>query len=250
VAWLSVVVPAYREADHIAATVQAISSSLDAYGRPWELFVVDNGSDDGTADAAASGDPRVVVLGNGTDRGKGYSLRRGMLAATGGLRLHCDADCAPSFASLDGMLARIDSGADLVVGSRLAAGADVGMRQPLRRRVVGRAFQELGRRALHLPVRDAYCGYKLWRGEVAEEVYSRTSLDGWVFDAETIALAQKFGHRVEEHGIVWTDRPGSRLSMPRVLVPAVRDLLRARRHVRAAVPAPQVAPAEPVPDPA
>ena len=244
------VVPAYREADHVAATVRAITASLDAYGRPWELIVVDNASDDGTADAAAAADPRVAVLRNPVNAGKGFSLRRGMLAATGELRLHCDADCAPSFASLDAMLERIGAGVDLVVGSRLAPGARLGLRQPLRRRVVGRAFQELGRRVLDLPVHDAYCGFKLWRGEAAEAAYSESSLDDWVFDAEVIALAQWLGYRVEEQGIVWTDRPGSRLSMPRVLVPAVRDLLRARRHVRSVLCEARPEATEPVAGPA
>ena len=123
--------------------------------------------------------------------------------------------------------------ADVVVGSRLATGADVGRRQPLRRRIAGRAFVELCRRALDEPTHDLYCGFKLWRAEAAQAAYGKVSLDGWVFDAEVLALARALGYRVTETGITWNDRPGSRLSMPRVLVPAVRDLLAARRHVNA-----------------
>lgn len=234
--WLSVVVPAYQEAQNILASARAIVSALEATGRSWELIVVDNASPDGTAAALGpltAEEPRVRVLRNDRNRGKGYSVRRGMLEATGDLRLHCDADCAPSFASFGAMLERVEAGTDLVVGSRLGEGARLGQRQALRRRIVGRAFQQLCRVVLAEPCRDLYCGFKLWRGPLAEAAYSRCELDGWVFDAEVIALARALGARVEEMGIVWTDRPGSRLSMARVLVPAVRDLMRARSHARA-----------------
>lgn len=233
---LSVVVPAYREAATIVATAYALRDWLEASSGGWELIVVDNASDDGTVDALATlvaADPRVLVLRNDANRGKGHSVRRGMLTASGALRLHCDADCASSLVSLPAMLALIDGGADVVVGSRLASGADVTRRQPLRRRIAGRGFVQLCRAVLGEPTTDLFCGFKLWRAEAAEAVYRATVQDDWVFDAETLAMARALGYRVTETGIAWTDRAGSRLSMPRVLVPAVRDLLRARRHVRA-----------------
>lgn len=230
--WLSVVVPAYNEAAGIAATIEQIGRSLDADGRDWELLVVDNASTD---DTPAVLEPllsdRVRVLRNDANRGKGYSVRRGMLAAQGELRLHCDADCAASLASLHAMLAVIEEGADVVAGSRLAPGASIGRRQPLRRRIVGRSFVDLCRLVLREPTRDLFCGFKLWRAPVAEAAYGRTRLDGWTFDAETLAMARALGFDVRELGVVWSDRPGSRLSMARVLVPVVLELVRARRHV-------------------
>src|SRR5689334_24349672 len=134
---LSVVIPAYNEEAGIAATVTEVREWLEARGEPFEVIVVDNASDDRTFDEAgrvADGD-RVRVLRNDRNRGKGYSVRRGMLEARGALRLHCDADCAPSLASLPKMLELIED-ADVVVGSRLAPGAEVGRRQPLGRRIV------------------------------------------------------------------------------------------------------------------
>jgi len=233
---LSVVVPAYLEAATIVRTATLLRDWLEAGGRTWELLVVDNASPDGTAAALgplAAADPRIRVLRNDANHGKGFSVRRGMLAARGTLRLHCDADCAPSLVSLPRLLALIEAGADVVVGSRLAAGAEVGRRQPVRRRIVGRGFVTLCRVVLAEPTRDLFCGFKLWRAEAAEAVYERTVQDDWVFDAETLAMARALGFRMAETGIAWTDRAGSRLSMVRVLVPSVRDLLRARRHVRA-----------------
>jgi dolichyl-phosphate beta-glucosyltransferase len=245
---LSVVVPAYNEAAGIVATVEAIAARVAELRPEWELVLVDNASTDGTAERVERiGDERIRVLVNDVNRGKGFSVRRGMLAAGGELRLHCDADCAPSLASLPAMVAALDEGADVVVGSRLAPGARVGRRQPLRRRIAGRTFVELSRLALGEPTHDLFCGFKLWRADAAVAAYSCVRLDGWVFDAEALALARALGYRLREVGIVWSDREGSRLSMPRVVVPVVRDLLAARAHVHRE--AERAAP-EPAADPA
>ena len=226
-------IPAYEEEQGIAATVTVLREWLAERGGGWELIVVDNASRDGTvARLEPLLDERVRLLRNDANRGKGHSVRRGMLAATGELRLHCDADCAVSLPSLPGMVDQI-ADADLVVGSRLAEGARVGRRQPPLRRALGRSFVGLCRAALAEPTTDLFCGFKLWRAEAVETVFPRVSLDGWTFDAEAIALARALGFRVRETGIVWEDRDGSRLSMPRVLLPVVGELLRARRNVRA-----------------
>jgi dolichyl-phosphate beta-glucosyltransferase len=245
---MSVVVPAYNEEAGIERTIATLHERLGALGRPYEVIVVDNASQDRTVEVLQPLlDERVRVLRNDVNRGKGFSVRRGMLAAEGDLRLHCDADCASSLESLPAMLAALDDGADVVVGSRLAPGARVGRRQPLRRRIAGRTFVELCRLALSEPTHDLFCGFKLWRADAAVAAHSRLRLDGWVFDAEALALARALGYRVREIGIVWSDREGSRLSMPRVFVPVVRDLLAARAHVRKE--AERAAP-EPAADPA
>src|SRR5205085_2580371 len=154
--WISVVIPAYNEERDILGTLTRIRERLERDGRPYEVLVVDNASTDRTADAVAGavgggrGGAGISLLRNPVNRGKGYSVKRGMLAARGELRLHCDADCAGSFASLQRMVELIED-ADVVVGSRLAGGARVDRRQPLRRRVVGRTFVGLCRRVLREP---------------------------------------------------------------------------------------------------
>jgi dolichyl-phosphate beta-glucosyltransferase len=231
--WISVVVPAFNEERGIAATVETLRDWLEERGGEFELIVVDNASTDDTVgrlEPLVDGS-RLRVLRNERNRGKGHSLRRGMLEARGALRLHCDADCAVCLPSLPGMLDLIET-ADVVVGSRLAAGASVGRRQPLRRRIAGRSFQQLCRLVLREPTTDLFCGFKLWREEAAVAAYSHSRLEGWTFDAEVLAMARALGYRLRETGIVWTDREGSRVRMGRVLVPVVRDLVAARRHVR------------------
>jgi dolichyl-phosphate beta-glucosyltransferase len=202
---LSVVVPAYNEAAGIADTLRAVVAAIEGAGIvDHEVLVVDNASTDGTpATVEAVGDPRVRLLRNARNLGKGASMRRGMLEAR------------------------------VIVGSRLAPGADVGRRQPLSRRIAGRTFVDLCRLLLREPTRDLFCGFKLWRAEAAEAVYRASRLDGWVFDAETLAIARALGYRIAEVGVPWNDRAGSRLSMPRVIVPVTLELLAARRRVRA-----------------
>jgi dolichyl-phosphate beta-glucosyltransferase len=229
--WMSVIVPAYNEEQAIAGTLVALRDRLAETGRPYEILVVDNGSTDRTVERAEAVGGAVRVLRNEVNRGKGYSVRRGMLEATGGLRLLCDADCAPSLPSLPRMIDAIET-ADVAVGSRLAAGADVGRVQPLRRRLVGWPFIALTRLLMREPTRDVYCGFKLWRGVAAHAVFSRQRLDGWVDDAESLAMARRLGYRVREVGIVWVNREASKLSIARTLAPAVRELLLARRNVR------------------
>ena len=230
---LSIVVPVYNEERELPVLLGALASALDDLGLDGEILVVDNASTDDTRGAAAPFlDRGVRYLRNDANRGKGYSIRRGMLEATGDLRLMCDADCAPSLAALPRMV-ELAGQIDVVVGSRVASGARVDRQQPLRRRFFGLGFLILTRLIMGRLTRDVYCGFKLWRAEAAEAVFARVKIDGWVFDAEALALAQALGYRVRETGIPWVNRPASRLSIGEVLVPAARELLRARRHVRA-----------------
>jgi dolichyl-phosphate beta-glucosyltransferase len=245
--WMSAIVPAYNEEQAIAGTLVALRERLHESGRPYEILLVDNASTDRTVERAEAVGGPVRVLRNEVNRGKGYSVRRGMLEASGQVRLLCDADCAPSLESLPRMLAALED-ADVAVGSRLAAGAAVGRTQPLRRRLVGWPFIAMTRLLLTEPTRDVYCGFKLWRGVAAQAVFSRQQLDGWVYDAESLAMARRLGYRVREVGIVWVNREASKLSILRTLGPAVRELLAARRNVRGQARAQRPVAAEPVAD--
>jgi dolichyl-phosphate beta-glucosyltransferase len=231
--YLTVVVPVFNEEAGIARFLGALRERLDALSRPYEIVVVDNASTDGTVRALEPlvDGATIRLLRNESNGGKGFSVRRGMLESAGSLRMFCDADCTPSLASLPEMLAAAES-ADVVVGSRVAQGAHVRRQQPFRRRLVGWPFIALTRLLMREPAHDIYCGFKLFRAPAAEAVFGRVRLDGWVFDAEALGLARRLGFRVREVGIEWADRDGSKLSIPRVLVPAVRELLAARQSVR------------------
>jgi dolichyl-phosphate beta-glucosyltransferase len=234
--WMSVVIPAYNEEATVAGTIVAVRRWLEERGAAYEIVVVDNASEDRTVEVVEPllDGSRVRLLRNDTNRGKGFSIRRGMLEASGELRLMCDADCLPSLASLGDMVDAIEI-ADVVIGSRNIRGSRVDRTQPLGRRIASWNFLNLCRTMMREPSRDIFCGFKLWRAEVAEIAFSNQSLDGWAFDIEVLALARRLGFRIREIGIVWNDREGSRLSMRRVLVPVIRELLQARRNVRRTV---------------
>ena len=233
---LSIVIPVLDEEEEIVGMLSGARRVLEERGGEWEILVVDNASRDRTCERVQPflDDDRIRLLRNESNRGKGFSIRRGMLEAQGDLRLMCDADCVSSLASLAD-LERAVAEIDVAVGSRLSSGARVGRQQPIRRRVVGFGFLALTRILMGRLPRDVYCGFKLWRGHVAQTVFERVHLDGWAFDAEALALARRLGFRVREVGIEWTNRPDSRLSIGGVLVPVTTELMAARRHVRRAV---------------
>jgi dolichyl-phosphate beta-glucosyltransferase len=232
---MTVVVPVYNEQEEIPTIVPAVRDALEARGGEWEILVVDNASEDETGSRLGPflNDPRIRLLRNERNRGKGYSVRRGMLEATGELRLMCDADCTASLVSLPALEALIGE-YDVVAGARNAADSHVERYQPVQRRAASLGFIFLCRRVMGEPLRDVFCGFKLFSAEAANEVFQRSTIDGWAFDAEALALARALGYRVAPCGIVWTNRPGSRLSIPRIMLPVLRELVATRKHVRAA----------------
>jgi dolichyl-phosphate beta-glucosyltransferase len=230
---LSVIVPVYNEAEEIATIVPAVRDTLQARGGEWEIIVVDNASDDDTIERLTPflDDARIRLLRNEHNRGKGYSVRRGMLDATGDLRLMCDADCTTSLVSLPAMEALVGE-ADIVAGARNAADSNVERYQPLQRRAASLGFIFLCRRVMGEPLRDVFCGFKLFTAPAAQDAFSRSRIDGWAFDVEVLALARALGYRVRACAITWKHRPGSRLSITRVVIPALRELVAARSYVR------------------
>jgi dolichyl-phosphate beta-glucosyltransferase len=232
---LSIIIPVLNEEDEITRILSAATSQLQERPGDWEIVVVDNASTDRTLERVDPflKDQRVRVLRNDTNRGKGFSIKRGMLDARGDLRLMCDADCVDSLKSL-GRLEDAAIEADVVAGSRLSSGAVVVRQQPIRRRIVGFGFLALSRVVMGPLPRDVYCGFKLWRSDAAQQVFEQVHLDGWAFDAEALAMARRFGYKVREVGIEWTNRPDSRLSIRDVLIPVTGELLAARRNVRVA----------------
>jgi glycosyltransferase involved in cell wall biosynthesis len=235
---LSIVIPVLNEEEEIVRILTGADTLLRQRDGDWEIIVVDNASTDQTCARVEPflDDARFRLLRNDVNRGKGFSIRRGMLEANGDYRLMCDADCVTSLNSLSHLERALDE-VDVAVGSRLSEGARVSRQQPVRRRIVGFGFLALTRIVMGPLPRDVYCGFKLWRGEVAQTVFERVHLDGWAFDAEALALARRLGFGVREVGIEWTNRPDSRLSIGNVLLPVVGELLAARRNVRRAAAA-------------
>jgi len=201
-------------------------------GLEGEVIVVDDGSRDETAarvGAFARAHPEVKLLRNESNRGKGHSVRRGMLAARGSLRLFCDADGSTPFTEARKLFARLEGGqADVAIGSREMPDSDVARPQPRYRRAMGWVFRKLVAALVVRGYRDTQCGFKAFRGEVAEAVFRRQCLDGFAFDVEAIFVARRLGYRVVEVGVRWLDSGRSRVRPVRDSLRMLRDLFRIR----------------------
>lgn len=227
---LSVVIPAYNEAARLPPTLRRIAAYLA--GRSHEILVIDDGSSDGTAEAArAVGSPGLQVFRTESNRGKGHAVRRGMLLARGDRRLMTDADLSTPIEDLDRLQQRLDAGFDVAIGSRALPGADVQVHQPWYRENAGRVFNLLVR-GLALPdLRDTQCGFKLWDGVAARETFAATRLDGFCFDVEALYVASKRGRRIAEVPVTWRNDAGTRVGTLRGMK-AFLDLVRIRVNDR------------------
>jgi dolichyl-phosphate beta-glucosyltransferase len=224
---LSVVIPAYNEARRLPATLDRVHEHLAARGVPHEVLVVDDGSSDGTAEAARAAGGLVRVLRHEPNRGKGYAVRRGMLAATGVLRLMTDADLSTPIEELARLEAEIDRGFDVAIGSRAVAGARIEVRQPAYREAMGRLFNVLVQALLLPGVADTQCGFKLFTAAAAETAFGACRLDGFSFDVEALYVARRSGLRIAEVPIVWRNDPATRVGLGGGSA-AFADLLRIR----------------------
>ena len=231
---LSVVIPAYNEAGRIGPTLDRLIATLAALPLVWEILVADDGTADDTAAivaATTTRQPRVRCL-RLPHRGKGATLRDGLLAAHGARRFLCDADLAMPPAQITQFLAVVPSHCDIAIGSREGAGA-VRIGEPLHRHLLGRVFNTLVR-AMVLPgIQDTQCGFKMFTAEAVEAVLPTTSIEGWSFDVELLASAIAQGWRIRAVPIEWHYGEASKLRVLPHSFQMLRDLYRIRAKVRA-----------------
>lgn len=227
---LSIVVPAYNESARIKKNLEKICQYLLEKGASFELIVVDDGSVDDTADKveAMSADfPQLRVLKH-PHRGKGAAVKAGILAAAGKFILMSDADLSTPIEEMEKLKAAINSGYDLAVGSRRAAGAVLARRQPWLRQSIGKAFGFFTRLLVPTGVLDTQCGFKLFAAAAAKKVFSLQKIDGFSFDIEILALAKRLRFKTAEVAVLWRDEKGSKVRPLRDLPAVIREILKLR----------------------
>jgi len=228
---ISIVIPAFNEATRLSNTLDRVLDFVGKQGWNVEIVVVDDGSSDATADivrAYAGKSPIVRLLSNPGNRGKGFSVRNGVLKATGDIVLFTDADLSAPIEEAVKLIDAIDSGADIAIGSRWLRSDLQTRRQSLARQALGRVFNRLLRILLNLDFKDTQCGFKAFRADAAQALFPRQRIEGWGFDPELLFLAQKFGFKVAEVPVVWAHDDRTRISPLADGSRMVADMLRIR----------------------
>lgn len=230
---LSVVVPAYREADRIGDTVQRIRRDLEPVesGGGLEIVVVDDGSPDGTAEAARRAGADVVVSYS-PNRGKGSAVREGMLAASGRTVAFTDADLSYSPAQIARLQAAVEDGWDVVVGSRRHTNTLTVVRAGRLREMGGRVVNVVTGVVLLGRYRDTQCGLKAFRRDVARLVFSHTRIDGFAFDVEVFHLVERYRLTLTEVPVEVENSERSTVHVLRDFMRLARDLTRIRNEAR------------------
>lgn len=230
---LSVVIPAYNEERRLGPTLEQVADYLSHLPWPTELIVVDDGSSDGTVALAQEFLERSPVAGrvliNEQNRGKGYSVRRGMMESTGRLALFSDADLSTPIQHTADLRAAIEAGADIAVGSRALRESDLAVPQPFLRQTAGRMFSVVQRSILGSGIRDTQCGFKMFTREAVQSVFPHQRLERWAFDAELIFIALRLGFSVVEVPVRWVNSPDTKVNAWADGMQMVRDLVRIRR---------------------
>jgi len=227
---LSVVIPAYNEEPRIGQTLEEVVAFLKMQPFTWEIIVVDDGSADRTVEIVKkklSGHPHRI-LENITNRGKGYSVKRGMLEARGYFLLFTDADLSTPIEEVTCFLEDLQGEVDVVIGSRSVKSSRVEIHQPFYREWMGRFFNAIARLFAFKGIHDSQCGFKGFTREAAGRLFEAQKLNGFSFDAEILYLAQRFGYRIKEMPVIWRNSPQSRVSILRDPAKMVMDLMRIR----------------------
>ena len=227
----SIIIPAFNESERIATTLERVLGY--AAERSWnaEIIVVDDGSRDATPDIIREymqKNPAVRLLQNPGNRGKGYSVRNGMLNAKGDVLLFSDADLSSPIEESYKLFTAIANGADVAIGSRWLQTELQTRRQPLYRQFFGRIFNLTLRIVLGLNFKDTQCGFKAFSRRSAEAIFPLQQIERWGFDPEILFLARRFGFKTVEIPVSWAHREGTRLSPFRDGIRMFGELLKIR----------------------
>jgi dolichyl-phosphate beta-glucosyltransferase len=213
---LSIIIPSYNEEARLPGTLQRIAEYLPTLGLRTEVLVVDDGSTDRTAAIAESFHGKLTglrVLSNGTNRGKGYSVRHGMLEAQGDMVLFTDADLSAPIEESDKLLTALNNGYDVAIGSRAMDRSLISTHQSIFREFAGIIFNKIVRIVLRLPFVDTQCGFKAFRRERTRIIFEQQRIEGFGFDPELLYLARHYGLRAIEIPVRWGHSEATKVNM-------------------------------------
>jgi dolichyl-phosphate beta-glucosyltransferase len=211
----SIVIPAYNEGARLGATLEKVVAYVRLKGWDAEVIVVNDGSRDNTPEIVrgfAETNPTVRLVENPGNRGKGYSVRNGMLKARGEMMVFSDADLSSPIEEMPKLLQALTAGADIAIGSRWLRPELQSRRQSLLRQILGRVFNLLLQIILGLRFKDTQCGFKALTRRAAQTILPLQRIERWGFDPEILFLARRFGFRVDEVPVLWGHSEGTRIN--------------------------------------
>jgi dolichyl-phosphate beta-glucosyltransferase len=227
---LSIIIPAYNEERRLPPTLEKIAAWLGTKGLGAEILVVDDGSTDGTARVVtqlAASLPRLRLLSNGRNFGKGYSVRHGMREARGRVGLFTDADLSAPIEEADKLLAALEN-ADVAIGSRAMNRKLISVHQSWFREVAGILFNKFVQVVLWIPFVDTQCGFKAFRMDRTRILFEQQRIERFGFDPELLYLARHHGLRAVEIPVRWAHDPDTKVNVYRDSVMMLVELLTIR----------------------
>lgn len=229
--YLSIIIPAYNEEKILTSSMLAVDKFLSEKNYDYEIIVVDDGSLDSTGDVGKKLESLVKnfkFLRYDINKGKGFAVKTGMLAAKGKLRLLADADNSTPIEEIDNFLPYFNEGFDIVIGSRAKGGrgANIKIEQPWHRILLARCANLAIRLLAVSGIEDTQCGFKCFTEKSAEEIFSKARINRWGFDIEALAIAQKKGYKIKELPVSWYNRAESRVRPIKGAITTLGELLK------------------------
>ena len=212
---LSIVIPAYNESARIGDAIERVMRCIETQAWDAEVLVIDDGSRDDTpaiVEHWMQQYPRLHLVQNPGNRGKGYSVRNGLLQAAGDIVMFTDADLSAPMEEAELLIAAIAEGADVAIGSRWMDRSRQTIHQPLYRQFFGRCFNGITRNVMGLPFKDTQCGFKAFRRSAAQVIFRLQRIERWGFDPEILFIARKLGFTIREVPVTWGHDERSRMS--------------------------------------
>ena len=209
--FMSVIIPTYNEEERIGGTLEKIAAYLSRQNYSHQIIVVDDASSDKTVKIIEDFREKIVLLRNKRRKGKGYSVRQGVLSATGDFVLFSDADLSTPIEELEKLLFWLEKGYHLALGSRRLPDSEISIPQPFLRRLMGKIFNLLVRIFVVRGFCDTQCGFKCFEKKTANFLFGKQRLSGFCFDVEILYLAEKFKKRAKEVPVRWLNSPVSKI---------------------------------------